>query len=104
MVYYYTLVKHLLNEISLVCTGFKPMYERDHLTKSIREAHEALPTQCCHQRQEVNICLQPITECLNSPLKEWFRKAEARCEQWGNFNANSYVNFLKRQGIHKVSV
>jgi hypothetical protein len=44
MVNYYRLVKYLLNEISLACTGFKPMYERDHLLKFIREAHEALQT------------------------------------------------------------
>jgi hypothetical protein len=103
MVNYCRRVKHLLNEMSLACTGHKPMYEREHLLKFIKDAHDAFPEQCRRGRQDLEKRLQPITNCFNDPLylQKWIRKAEAKCEQWGNFNAITVGTFLKREGVHK---
>ena len=101
MMNYYRLVKHLLNEMSLACTGFKPMYKRDHLLKFVQDTHESLPDQCRQRRQDFTKKLQPVLDIFNNSMKEWIRKAERHCDRWGNYNANSYWTFLKREGVHK---
>jgi len=101
MVNYYRCVKHLLNEMSLACTGFKPMYKRDHLLKFVQQAHESFPDQCRLHRQGFTTKLQPVLDVFNSSMKEWIRKAESKCDKWGNYNGNSYWAFLKREGVHK---
>ncbi|KAH7093120.1 hypothetical protein FB567DRAFT_432971 [Paraphoma chrysanthemicola] len=101
MINYYRQVKHLLNEMSLACTGFKPMYKRDHLLKFIHDTHDSFPDQCRRHRETYMKCLQPVLDIFGSSMKEWLRKAERTCDKWGNYNANSYWTFLKREGVHK---
>ncbi|KAH7083166.1 hypothetical protein BKA63DRAFT_404183 [Paraphoma chrysanthemicola] len=101
MINYYRQVKHLLNEMSLACTGFKPMYKRDHLLKFIHDTRDSFPDQCRRHRQTFTNWLQPVLDIFGSSMKDWLRKAERTCDKWGNYNANSYWTFLKREGVHK---
>ncbi|KAF2036583.1 hypothetical protein EK21DRAFT_95836 [Setomelanomma holmii] len=101
MINYYRQVKHLLNEMSLACTRFKPMYKRDHLLKFIQDTHDSFPDQCRRHRATFSRWLQPVLDASNTSLKDWLRKAEKSCEKWSHYNANSYWTFLKREGVHK---
>ncbi|KAH3943084.1 hypothetical protein HBI56_100790 [Parastagonospora nodorum] len=101
IVNYYRLVKHLLNEMSLACTGFKPMCNRNSLIRFIQEAHESLPDLCRQHRLGFTKLLEPVLEVFSKSMQEWLRKAESKCEKFGNYNANSYGTFLKRHGVHK---
>jgi hypothetical protein len=101
MVNYYRLVKHLLSDMSLACAGFKPMCNRNHLIKFIQDAHEGLPDQCRRHRQKFTQQLQPVLDVFSKSMEGWLRRAEKACDRFGNYNANSYLTFLKRQGIHK---
>jgi hypothetical protein len=100
-VYYYRCIKHLLNEMSLASTGFKPMYKCDNLLKVVRDAHETFPEIGHQHRQGFAMLLQPTLGTFNTSLKDWQRKAGIKCDNWGTYNGNSDYTFLKRKGVHK---
>lgn len=101
MTNYYRLVKHLLNEMSLAYTDFKPMYRRDHLLTFIEEVRKTVPEQGRAHRHGFIAKLQPINDLSNTSMKEWIRRAKGRCDKCGSYNGISHWAYLKCDGVHK---